>query len=412
MENRIEKYAAFLVQTALNVQKGETLIINAPAEEASFATLCAGAAYDAGARDVVVNFSDDGFARLRMQRAGVEALEDVKPWRLRSYMDYVESEGGACALKIYASDPDLYKDIDPAKVSRATIAQDKALRPWMDVTMGNKVRWCVCSVPTEKWAAKVFPEAGAAAVDKLWEAILNVSRIDDDPAAAWEAHVGRGERVLKVLNGLKLREVHLQSANGTDLHVGLAEGRIWEGFREDSTAGVPFLANVPTEEVFTAPHRLRVDGVVKSSLPFVFAGNRIEGITFTFKEGKVVGHSAEKGEELLGMLLETDEGARHLGEIALLPASSPIRQSGLLFYNTLFDENAACHMALGAGYPMTVEGGAGLDKEGLAKLGVNDSLIHEDIMIGTDDMRVTGITEDGKTVPVMEKGEWALEGLE
>ncbi len=405
------EYAAFMVNTALNLQKGQTLLINSPIETAAFARLCAGAAYACGARDVVIHYNDEKMSRIRMEQAAVEVLEDVKPWYLRSYMDYAESEGGACVLGIYARDPEIYKGLDTAKIDRANIATEKALKPWKEMTMGNRIQWSIASVPTEAWAAKVYPQKPLAeAMDCLWQAICQVCRLNGEhsPKEAWEQHARAARRRTDKLNDMNLAALHLKSANGTDLKVGLAEGYCFAGVRENSTAGVPFLANVPSEEVFTAPHSRRVEGTVKSSLPYVYNGNLIEGITVRFEEGKAVEYSAEKGGELLQQMLAADEGAKRLGEIALVPASSPVRQTGLLFYNTLFDENAACHIAFGAGYPGTVKGGEEMSQAELEDRGLNHSLIHEDIMVGTADMSITGLAKTGEAYTIFENGEWAI----
>ncbi len=409
----VDKYAEFLVKTAVNIQPGQTLLLNLPTECDYFAPLCTAAAFDAGARDVVVHYNNELVSRLRMERAEPDVLTDIKPWLLERYMAYAESDGGACVLSIYAQDPDLYKGISPKKIGDVNTASDNAMKPWRELTMGSRLQWCVASLPTESWAVKVFPDDSPAdAVQNLWNAISRICRVDGgNPTAAWEKHVEYGADVLRAVQQLNLASLHFESPNGTDLHVGLADDNLWVGFDNQTTDGVPFLANVPTEEVFTAPHRLQTNGTVYSSLPFVYAGNLIDGMRLEFEDGKVVKHSAEEGEEMLGMLLDSDDGARHIGEVALIPAAGPIYDSGLLFYNTLYDENASCHIALGAGYPSTIEGGGTLSRDALRDKGLNDSLIHEDIMIGTDATDITGTTRDGKKVPVMRGGQWALDAL-
>lgn len=405
----LEKYAKFAIKSAVNLQKGQTLIIGCPVEGAFFARLCAKAAYEAGAREVVMHYDDEQISRLRMQHTDVEVLEDIKPWILRSYMDYVEGEGGASILRILASDPEIYKGLDTGKISRASVAKNKAMEPWTEQIMANRVQWSIVAIASPAWAKKVFPTLPTEqAVERLWENIFSVSRVQGgDPVHEWEKHVDFLLSRQNWLNDLKLDRLHFENAAGTNLVVGLPKTGVWCAAQELSTSGVPFLANVPTEEVFTGPDRLRVDGVVKSSIPYVYNGNLIEGMTIHFKDGLVTEYSAEKGEELLRQMLEADEGAKRLGEIALVPATSPIRKTGLLFYNTLFDENAACHMAFGAGYPNTVQGGESLTKEQLLEKGINDSVIHEDVMIGTADMQVTGYTVDGRAVPIFQNGEWA-----
>ncbi len=406
----LNKYAAFTVQVGVNVQKGQTLIIHCPVEGAYFGRACMEAAYKAGARDVVIRWEDEKAARIRMELGEEEALSETKPYELRSYLDYAESEGGCCLLAIHASDPEIFKGLDTAKINRVSLAKQEAMKSWREYTMKDRVQWCVVAIPTPAWAASVFPGLDEdEAQEKLWSAIFDVCRVTGgDPVSAWKEHVAKTSACRDKLNELQLESIHMTSANGTDLTVGLAEGHTWEGACSKAENGAVFIANVPTEEVFTAPHRERVNGVVKGTKPYVYNGQLIEGFSVTFKDGVVVDYSAEKNAELLGQLLDSDEGARRIGEIALVPASSPINRSGLLFYNTLFDENAACHIAFGAGYPTTVKGGAAMTTEELLACGVNDSAIHEDVMVGAEDMTITGLTKSGETVTIFENGEWAI----
>ncbi len=406
----LNKYAAFTVQVGVNVQKGQTLIIRCPVEGAYFGRACMEAAYKAGARDVVIRWEDEKAVRIRMELGEEEALSETKPYELRSYLDYAESEGGCCLLAIHASDPEIFKGLDTAKINRVSLAKQEAMKSWREYTMKDRVQWCVVAIPTPAWAASVFPGlAEDEAQEKLWGAIFDVCRVTGgDPVSAWKEHVAKTSACRDKLNELQLESIHMTSSNGTDLTVGLAEGHTWEGACSKAENGAVFIANVPTEEVFTAPHRERVNGVVKGTKPYVYNGQLIEGFSVTFKDGVVVDYSAEKNAELLGQLLDSDEGARRIGEIALVPASSPINRSGLLFYNTLFDENAACHIAFGAGYPTTVKGGAAMTTEELLACGVNDSAIHEDVMVGAEDMTITGLTKTGETVTIFENGEWAI----
>lgn len=406
----LNKYAAFTVQVGVNVQKGQTLIIRCPVEGAYFGRACMEAAYKAGARDVVIRWEDEKAARIRMELGEEEALSETKPHELRSYLDYAESEGGCCLLAIHASDPEIFKGLDTGKINRVSLAKQEAMKSWREYTMKDRVQWCVVAIPTPAWAASVFPGLSEdEAQEKLWSAIFDVCRVTGgDPVSAWKEHVAKTAACRDKLNELQLESIHMTSANGTDLTVGLAEGHTWEGACSKAENGTVFIANVPTEEVFTAPHRERVNGVVKGTKPYVYNGQLIEGFSVTFKDGVVVEYSAEKNAELLGQLLDSDEGARRIGEIALVPASSPINRSGLLFYNTLFDENAACHIAFGAGYPTTVKGGAAMTTEELLACGVNDSAIHEDVMVGAEDMTITGLTKSGETVTIFENGEWAI----
>ncbi|MEG2922949.1 MAG: aminopeptidase [Oscillospiraceae bacterium] len=404
----LQKYADFAVKIGSNPQKGQTLIIRAPIEGAEFARMCAISGYAAGAKRVVVHYNDENLSRIQMENTAVEVLEDVKPWLNRMYLDYIEDEGGACMLSIIARNPEIYKGLDAVKVDRANIAASRAAEQWRCYTMSDKIQWSIVAIPSEAWASKVYPNEENA-VEKLWETIFDVCRVKGgDPVGAWKEHVAKTTEYKNKLNALKLDSVHLQSANGTDLTIGLADGAMWEGASSATPEGYNFIANIPTEEVFTAPHRARTNGVVKGTKPYVYNGNLIENFSVTFKDGIVTEFTAEKGEELLKQLLDTDEGAKHIGEIALVPVSSPINKSNVLFYNTLFDENAACHIAFGAGYPGTIVGGTVMDTEELLRHGVNDSVIHEDVMVGSDDMNITGITKEGETVQIFKNGEWAL----
>ncbi len=406
----LKKYAEFTVQVGINVQKGQTLIIRCPIDGAYFGRACMEAALKAGARDVVMRYEDEKAARIRLEYGSEEALCDIKPYELRSFLDYAESEGGCCVLSIHASDPEIYKGLDAGKLNRVALAKRAAMKPWQEYTMKDRVQWCVVAIPTAAWATTVFPDLDAdQAQEKLWSTIFDVCRVTNgDPVGEWKLHVEKTAARRDKLNEMQLESIRMQSANGTDLTVGLADGHTWEGACSKAENGTVFIANVPTEEVFTAPHCQRVNGVVKGTKPYVYNGQLIEGFSFTFKDGKVVEYSAEKNEELLGQMLDSDEGARRIGEIALVPASSPIHRSGVLFYNTLFDENAACHIAFGAGYPTTVKGGAAMSREELLACGVNDSAIHEDMMVGSEDMTITGLTKSGETVLIFKDGEWAI----
>lgn len=408
----MQKYADFAVKVGVNVQPGQNLIIQCPVDGAAFARACAKAGFEAGAKRVDVRYNDEQVSRLQMEHTKEEVLCDVKPWLLRSYLDYAEDEGSVCILNIVARDPEIYKGLDGAKIQKAMLAQRGALKPWQEYTMNSLVQWCIVAMPTVAWAKKVFPGVSdEEAVEKLWAAIFEVCRVteDKDVVEEWTAHVERTAARRDRMNELNLQSVRLQSANGTDLTIGLAEDAIWQGANEMAhNIQVPFIANIPTEEVFCAPHKDKVDGVVKSTRPYVYNGEIIENFTVVFEKGKVISHTAEKGEELLGKLLDSDEGSRRIGEIALVPASSPIRKSGVLFYNTLFDENAACHIAFGRGYPTNIKGGTEMTTEQLLEKGLNDSAIHEDVMVGSEDMTITGITKNGETVVLFEQGEWAF----
>lgn len=406
----LEKYADFIVRVGVNVQPGQTLIVNAPLEAAPLARLCVKSAFAAGARDVRVDWSDDQVARLRMALGSEEALCDVKPYVERSYLDFAESEGGVCVLHLLADDPEIYAGLDGGKINRVGLARRKALANWRVYTMNDKIQWCIAAMPSAPWAKMIFPELPEAeAIEKLWDVIFDVCRVTGgDPVTEWRAHVEKLGRLRDTLNQLQLESVHFASGNGTDLTVGLADGHVWESAASVDDRGTKFIPNLPTEEVFTAPHKDRVEGIVYGTKPYVYNGQLIKGFHVTFKDGRVVEYGAEENEALLGELLDSDEGARRIGEVALVPASSPINRSGVLFYNTLFDENAACHIAFGDSYPGTLAGGKEMTDEQRAAHGMNKSAIHEDVMIGAADTCITGRTKDGRTVPIFAGGEWVL----
>ena len=406
----LKKYADFIVRVGVNPQPGQTLIINCCLEAAPLARLCVRSAYEAGARDVLVNWSDNEVSRSRMELGSEEALTDFKSYQLRRYLDYAESEGGVCVLHILADDPEVYAGLDGATISRVNATQRKFMAPWREYTMNDRVQWSIAALPSAPWAKKIFPELDeAAAIEKLWQLIFDVCRVTGgDPVSEWKAHLDRLTTLGEKMNAFDLESVHFQSGNGTDLTVGIADKALWESAGSKNEKGVFFLPNIPTEEVFTAPHKEKVNGIVYGTKPYVFNGQLIKGFHVTFQDGKVVEHGAEEGAELLGQLLDSDEGARHIGEVALVPASSPINRSGALFYNTLFDENAACHIAFGASYPGTTRNGTTLSKEELLARGMNQSSIHEDVMIGAEDSKITGKCRDGRTVTLFENGVWVL----
>lgn len=404
----LQKYADFAVKIGVNPQKGQTMIISAQVNSAEFARMCAKAAYEAGAANVVVFYADEELSRIQFEKADISVLEDIKPWTVNRFLEYIESEGSACMLSISSTNPEIYKGLDTQKVDRALLAASKAAKAWRHYTMHDLVQWCIVAIPSPVWAKKVFPN-DENAVEKLWSTIFDVCRVTGgNPVSEWKTHVANTTARKDKLNAMQLDYLHLKSENGTDLKIGLAQKAIWEGAQSVTPQGYKFIANVPTEEVFSAPDCNRVDGVVKGTKPYVYNGNLIENFTVWFEKGRVVKHTADKGEELLTQLLSADEGARSIGEIALVPFSSPINKCNVLFYNTLFDENATCHIAFGDGYPGTIEGGTKMSQDELSALGVNHSVIHEDVMIGSADMSIKGYDKQGKEYILFENGEWAI----
>lgn len=405
MDERLRKYARLIVKTGVNIQSGQTLVVTSPIECAEFARLIAEIAYQEGAREVVMQWQDELSAKIRFMLAPEEVFKEFPEWRRDFYMHYVNS--GAAFVSIAAEDPELLKEVEPSRVVAQQKASSKALAQYRQKLMNHENSWCVASMPTRAWSEKVFP-GETKAEERLLDAILKTVRIDTaDPVSAWAEHTKNLEARREFLNARSFKFLHYQNSLGTDLTVELPQGHIWQGGSEKNATGVEFMANMPTEEVFTLPKRDGVNGRVFSSKPLIYNGTVIDKFALTFKDGKVTDFSAEVGHDILKGLLETDEGAGYLGEVALVPYDSPISNAGILFYNTLFDENASCHLAFGKAYPICVKGGEKLDAKELVAHNINDSLIHVDFMIGTEDLIITGITREGQKVPVFSKGNFA-----
>lgn len=410
MDARVKEYAELAIQIGLNVQKGQKVVIRTPVQCANFARVCAEAAYDAGCAEVFVDFSDAALTRMKYLR-GADDIFDCHPQWQAEMLNSLAREGGA-VLSIAAEDPDILRGVDPERIRRAKRASGAATKEFVSSMMSNRTRWCVVSAPILPWAAKVFPQDCAQdAMESLWEAIYKTLRITGDGCAVsrWHAHtekiLGRCER----LNALQLDTLHYKNSLGTDLSIGLPEGAVWAGGAEKDTNGLEFIANLPTEEIFTAPHRERVQGRVVSSMPFVLNGVVIDRFAFQFEKGKIVSVETEDAEQkaMLQSAISVDAGAAYLGEAALVPFDSPISNLGILFYNTLFDENASCHLAFGKAYPC-LEGGGDMSDEELRARGMNDSFTHMDFMIGTEDLMIEGTTRDGRLVSIFENGNFAL----
>ena len=401
----LKKYSALVVRVGVNLQKNQPLVIHAPITCADFVHALASEAYDVGAYDVAVNWNDEGFSHIRFQKANEVRFREFPAWRKAFYDGYAAQ--GAAFISIAASDPDLYSDIDPKRLTEASRTAGQALMDYRARLMSNKNTWCVVAVPTTAWARKVFPDISEGeAVERLWTEILSAVRVSEheDAISTWRTHIDVLQKRTAFLNAHAFSELHYQNDLGTDLRIELPKGHVWMGGAEKSTTGTLFAANLPTEEVYTLPKRNGVNGTVVASKPLHYNGNLICGFTLTFHEGKVVAYKAEQGEEHLKELLSTDEGASFLGEVALVPYDSPISQSGILFYNTLFDENASCHLAFGKAYPTCIENGENMTEDELRQHGVNHSLVHEDFMIGTKDLTVVGRTSSGESVTIIEHG--------
>jgi len=406
-KHALEKYARLVIKTGLNLQQGQILVINSPIECAEFTRIIAEIAYKEGAKDVAVFWKDELTSKIRYLHAPEEVFDSIPEWQRVFYHNYALQ--GAAFLSIAAEDPELMKDVNPERMMRAQRAFSTTLKEYRSRLMSNQNTWCVISVPTKAWAQKVFPNSPQEeAVQKLWEAILKAVRADQaHPVQAWQEHKSNLNRYKDFLTKNNFRTLHFENSLGTDLWVDLPEGHIWIAGGDSTPEGIEFIANMPTEEVYTLPKKNGVNGKVVSSLPLNYHGNLIKGLTLTFKDGRVVEYSAQEGLESLESLINTDEGSHYLGEVALVPNDSPISNSKILFYNTLFDENAACHLALGKAYSVCLKNGDKLSEAELAEAGVNDSLIHEDFMIGTPDLKITGITAEGKEIPVFVQGNFA-----
>ena len=409
MEKKLREYAKLLVEIGLNVQKGQTLVISCPVECAYFARMCASAAYDVGCREVVVDWRDDVLAREKYLRAADDVFDTFPEWRTRFLSDYAEE--GAARLAISASDPETFRGVDPGRMIRSEKAAAKPLARYRKLQMTNTFPWCVASIPVPSWARKVFPgRSEKEAVEKLWNAIFTSVRITGDGTAVdkWHAHLALLEERKNKLNELRFQSLHYTNSLGTDLTIELPEGHLWAAGCADTPKGQTFVANMPTEEIFTAPNRTGVNGVVYAALPLVEQGNIIDGFRFVVKDGKIVECHAERGEEFLKSAISLDEGASYFGEVALVPYDSTISNQGVLFYNTLFDENARCHLAFGEAYPECLEGGLTMSREELNAHGLNDSIQHADFMVGTADLSIVGTTHDGREIPVFVDGNFAL----
>ena len=407
MEEKLQEYARLLVRVGLNVQRGQTLVISSPVECAYFARLCAAEAYAAGCKEVVMNWHDDALGRMKYLYADDAVFDDVPLWRRHFFNDYAQE--GAAYLAISASDPENLKGVDGSRIIRAQQASGKALKEFDRLQMCSGFPWCIASIPIPSWAKTVFPDDGEErAMERLWDAIFRAVRISGDGKAVekWQAHLKTLHARMEKLNALKFKSLHYTNALGTDLTVELPEGHIWEAGNDVTLSGQEYIANIPTEELFTSPLKTGVNGVVYASLPLVHDGNIIDGFHFVVKEGKIVEARARQGEETLQAAIAVDEGASYFGEVALVPYDSPISNQKILFYNTLFDENAACHIAFGEAYPC-LEGGQKMSKEELKARGLNDSITHVDFMVGTPDLRIVGTTHDGREIPVFENGNFA-----
>ena len=402
----LKKYAELLVRCGLNVQKGQEVMIHADLDQPEFVQMVVEAAYKAKAKKVIVEWNYQPLAKIHTKYQTVKTMGTVEEWqkaRQQHFCDVLPAR-----LHLVSSDPDGLKGMDMVKMAKARKMSYPIMKPYID-QRDNKEQWCIAAVPGAAWAKKLFPGVSKAqAIEKLWEAILSAARVDDDPIAAWEKHNADLKTRCDYLNSLNIRKLHYKAANGTDLTVGMiSEGR-WRGGGDTSLQGIYFNPNMPTEESFISPKRGEAEGIVYATLPLSYQGTLIEDFWMRFEGGKAVEVGARKGEELLKTMVSMDEGAAYLGECALVPQSSPICQSGLLFYNTLFDENASCHLAMGRGFADCIQGFENKSLKECQELGINDSMIHVDFMIGCDTMDIDAVCADGSTVAIFRSGNWAF----
>jgi aminopeptidase len=405
-DQMLAKYADVVVRVGLNLGKGQNLSIRADIEDAPFIRKVTESAYKAGAHYVDILWADEKSTRIRFDHASPDSIDHIPNWLPSRFEEYYKR--GDATLAVFSTNPDLLQGINPDLIARERKARmQKLVEPFRNYE--NASNWCVVATAAPAWAKRVFPELSVEdAQAKLWDAIFQVSRIDvDDPVGAWQEHIDKLVKYKDYLNFKAYTALHYKGP-GTDLTIGLPKNQAWGGAQESFNNGITCTVNLPTEEVFTAPHKDKADGVVTASRPLNLVGALIEDFSLTFENGRVVKITARKGENDLRKLIETDENASRLGEVALVPNSSPISQSGILFYNTLFDENAASHIALGNAYRTSIKGGDDMTDEEFAAEGGNKSLIHTDFMIGSGQLDVDGIRDDGTREPVMRQGEWAF----
>lgn len=408
VEDYIEKYAELILKVGLKIKEGDKLVLRCPVEARDFAVECTKKAYELGAGEVVVDYRDQVISRLKYENESLDILTDVPKHKVDKENYYMEKK--AKYLSVTGSDPDAFKGVDAEKLFKSNLANSKALRDFSAKMMANYVSWIVVGASIPSWASKVFPDLEEGeAVRRLWFEIFNSVRLfEEDPIKSLENHVANLNRYSKFLNEAKFEKLIYKSQRGTDLEVGLPKGYIFAGAGDVNSDGEEFIANMPSEEVFSAPRLDGVNGKVYSTLPLNYNGNLIEDFYLVFKDGEVVDYDAKAGKEYLKNILDTDEGAKRLGEVALVSYNTPISMRKVLFYNTLYDENASCHFALGKSYPTCLEGGEKLSIEELKERGMNDSLTHVDFMVGDETTEIIGVKENGDQVQIFKEGNFVI----
>ena len=406
-EKNLSKYAELAVKVGVNVQKDQYLYIAASTDALDFVRAVTKVAYEQGAKQVFVDLSDDQISRTRYELAPEDSFDFFPAWKVQE-REWL-AEQGAAFMSVVSQSPDLLKGIETKRIAAFQKAAGTALNKYRQYMQSDKFSWTVVAAPSSAWATKVFPDLPEEQqVDALWNAIFKASRANlENPVQAWVEHNDTLHEKVDYLNAKKYAKLHYK-APGTDLIIDLPKGHLWCGASSVNKKGEQFMANIPTEEVFTVPHKDGVNGYVSSTKPLSYGGNIIDNFTITFENGRITKVEAEQGEEVLKNLVATDEGSHRLGEVALVPHNSPISNSGLLFYNTLFDENASNHLAIGSAYSFCLEGGKTMSREELEANGLNQSITHVDFMIGSAEMNIDGIKEDGTTEPVFRKGNWAF----
>ena len=407
LDERLERYAELLVVKGCALKQGQELFVRSPLEVAAFTRKVVACAYAHGAKLVTVQWGDQQTDRLAYDNAPQEVFDTMPEWA--ALRNNSMARNGAAVLTILSDDPQIMKGVDQRKVMARIVAGHAQCKEFYDALDRGRCVWCIAGAASPAWARQVFPQLGEQeAVEALWEAILDTSRVTDDPAAAWDEHRASFDARKAWLDEQGFTALHYSAPNGTDLTVGLIEGSHWEGGGQEGADGTYFFPNIPTEEIFTSPHRLRTSGTVHSALPLIYNGSPVEDFWIRFEEGRAVDWDARVGKEVLSGIIETDDNSGYLGECALVPFDSPIRNTGILFLETLYDENASCHLALGKGFPEVLEGGYDMGDDELLEAGLNDSAAHVDFMIGTGDLSIDGIRPDGVSVPVFRNGNWAF----
>lgn len=406
-KTRLKKYANLIAKCGVNVQKGQEVYITAELDQPEFVKMVVDECYKAGAKKVTVDFSYEPLTRSHVKYCKTDVLGTLDKWQIERWEH--QAEIIPCKIYLISEDPDALEGIDQQKYAKAMAMRSKTIKP-IRAKMENKYQWCIAAVPGKKWAKKIFPnERASKAEELLWEAILTTSRVDDDPIAAWDKHNADLLKRCDYLNSLGIKSLHYTAGNGTDLTVGLIPEALFQGGGENALgSGIYFNPNIPSEEVFTSPMKGEAEGIVYSSRPLCYNGTLIDNFWIKFEGGKAVEVGAEKNEAVLRELINMDENAPYLGECALVPYSSPIRRSGVLFYNTLYDENAACHLAVGMGFTNVLRDFEKYTDDEAHAMGINDSVSHVDFMIGTSDLSIIGVDENGKEHKLFENGEWAF----